>query len=107
MTDDENVLVHLRKNYEKDEMVSYVVRRMRELKVELGQANSEIDHLNDQLKKVQWGKRLNDELSKEARKEIKKEEIYDHYRTEIIALREKLKRLSDDNRNLIQRLVSK
>jgi hypothetical protein len=107
MTDDENVLIHLRKNYGKDEMVAYVVRRMRELKVGLGMANSEIDHLNEQLKKVAWGKRLNDELSKEARKEIKKEEIYDHYRQEIISLREKVKKLSDDNRNLIQRLVNK
>jgi len=107
MTDDDNVLLHLRRTYAKDEMVSYVVRRIKELKVELGQANAEIDHLNDELSKAIKSKALNEELSKEVRIETKKEEIYKQCRTEIISLKAKNKRLMADNKDLIMKLISK
>lgn len=107
MSDDENAIVNLRRNYGKDELVSYVIRRVKELKVELGQANAEIDHLNEEVKRMKRNKELNDEMSREARKEIKKEEMYLAYRTEILALQDKLKRLNKDNQDLIIKLCNK
>lgn len=107
MTDDDNVLLHLRRNYGKDEMVSYVIRRIKELKVELGQANSEIDHLNEELAKITKSKSSNEELDREARKEAKKDTIYKQNREEIINLRAKNKRLANDNKELITRLINK
>lgn len=106
MTDDENVLVHLRRHYGKDEMVAYVIKRIRELKIELGQANSEIDHLNEELNKTIKNKNLNQETDKEARKEAKKEEIFKQNREEILNLRAKNKRLSKDNSDLIVKLLT-
>jgi len=75
MSDDENAIVNLRRAYEKDSLVAYLIRRFKEIKVELGQANSEIDHLNDVVKKMKRNKEFNDEMSREARLEIKKEEM--------------------------------
>ena len=107
MTDEDNILIRLRRAYAKDEMVSYVIRRIKELKVELGKAYSEIDYLNDKITKMERNRVFNDEMSREARIEAKKEEIYKQNRDEILSLRDKVRRLSKDNSELITKLCNK
>jgi len=107
MSDDENAIINLRRAYEKDSLVAYIVRRFKEVKVELGQANSEIDFLNDEIKKMKRNKEFNDETSREARKEIKKEEMYLKYREEIKVLQDKLKKVNRDNQDLIMKICKK
>ena len=107
MSDDDYALISRRRDYGKDEIVSYVIRRIKELRIELGKANSEIDHLNAEIRRLNRNKGLHDELSREARIQIRKEEIYDSHKREMAALREKVKRLTKDNHELITKLYKK
>jgi len=107
MGDDEFTLLHLRRDYGKDKMVAYIIRRFRELKVELGKTNAEIDHLNEEIKKRDVAKTINDELSKEVRKNIKKEEMYESYRKQIKDLEKSLEKAKRDNQYLIYQLNQK
>ena len=104
MTDDEYALASAKALGPDHKLVAYMARRLRELKVELGKSNSEIDHLNSEVEKMKRNKVYNEEDSREARIQIRKEEIYDSHKRELKDLREKNKKLVRDNQYLIYQL---
>jgi thiamine phosphate synthase YjbQ (UPF0047 family) len=65
----DRALIKLHRKYGKDELIQSLEKQLSEKNVEIGQLKSEIDHLTNELTIKQIDKALNDEITRETRKE--------------------------------------
>lgn len=85
----DRILVKLKRKYGKDELVATLCKKVSELELENGKLNSELAHLEHQLKLNVTQKQIN----KTANIEVRKEELYTLQLNENNKLREENNRL--------------
>ncbi len=96
-----NVLISLKRTYEKDEVVSALYKKIENKEFLIGQLTSEIDYLNNEIKNYINNK----EISRESKKEIKKEELYKNQKAIIKSQNEIIEKLKKDNANILLELI--
>lgn len=77
----DRVLIKLRREYSKDELVTYLFNKTKTLELENGQLKAEIDHLTHCLDKKKHVQQVSKEISKEAKIELRKNQLF-NLRTE-------------------------
>ena len=91
----DNVLIRLKRQYSKDELVSTLNKKISELEIENGKLLSEIEYLNDEIKKQ----------IKQKNSDLKKSPLWEQQQQISKRREEKIKRLEEDNRKLIARVL--
>jgi len=69
---EDRTLIRLRREYSKDETVAALSKKLTEKDMKIGALSSEVDHLKNELE-LQINQK---EINKQARKEVRKEEMY-------------------------------
>ena len=93
-------LIKLHRKYGKDELVQSLEKQLSEKNVEIGQLKAEIDHLTNELTSKQIDKELNDEITRETRKE----ELYKNILDRNKALSKRNKELAKFRDELLSKL---
>ncbi len=104
----DRTILKLRREYGKDELVAALGRQIDEKDIQIGQLLSEIQHLEHEVKrKEDFIQRLRamKEITKEAKKELKKEELYNHLKAANQTLRKKVRSLREKNKELIGKMA--
>jgi hypothetical protein len=118
------ILIKLKRQYGKDEVVAALMKEVKEKDVEIGQLKAEVDHLSYEKSKlyqkeveqfklnnaISLGKELAGkasgvppEIIREARISVRKEELYKNLRTENASLKERIKKLRNELGEVIAR----
>lgn len=69
----DNVLIKLKRQYKKDEVLNAIIKQNSEYEIEIGKLKSEIDYLNDKIKKIKEKNEINKDI--ELLKENHKKEL--------------------------------
>jgi hypothetical protein len=88
-TFEDRTLIRLRREYSKDEAVAALSKKLTEKDVEIGVLSAEVDHLTSELNTLIDQK----EINKQARKEVRKDEMYKQLLVANRKLREQRKEL--------------
>lgn len=91
----DNVLIRLKRQYSKDELVAALNKKISELEIENGKLLSEIEYLNDEIKKQ----------IKQKGNDLKKHPLWKQQQQISKRREEKIKRIEEDNRKLIARVL--
>lgn len=95
----DNVVLKLKRRYGKDELVSHLIKKLKEAEIEIGKLKSEIHHLEHELNISQEQR----EVKRIAKIEMKKNELYQKSKSKIKKQEEEIKEL----RKFRDRLISK
>lgn len=98
--DDNQVLLHLRRKYSKDETVAALSKKLSMAEVEIGKLKSEIDHLNDELLK------LNKQSDRDVKIEAKKSHLYQVKSKQLKAYKKEISNLRKRNSELVLEIVN-
>lgn len=91
----DNVLIRLKRQYSKDELVAALNKKISELEIENGKLLSEIEYLNIEIKKQ----------IKQKDNDLKKHPLWEQQQQISKRREEKIKRIEEDNRKLIARVL--
>lgn len=99
----EDTLIRLKREYGKDELVQTLERQIKNKDLEIGKLNSEILHLEEEIRTI----KLNGEINKESLIKARREELYKNLLTINKNLVKKNRDLKKMNADLIYRLCQK
>jgi hypothetical protein len=85
MKDLDVTILSLKRNYSKDELVSHLLKILKEKDFEIGVLKSDISEMKDENTKISTS------LNKSARKEVKKEDLYNSISKKNTALKKIIK----------------
>ena len=95
----DNVLIKLKRQYEKDEAVAALIKKLKEKDLEIGKLSAEIDYLNSELKNDKEQK----EINRLGKIEARKDELYEIQLQTNRKQRKKIKELIHVRNDLIAR----
>lgn len=101
----DNVLIKLKRQYKKDELVSALTKQLSEKDLEIGKLLSEIDYLKSGHENLENKLKSHKDLNKEAKIEVRKEGLYIVQTERIKQQNEKIKSLKRTNEDLICQLI--
>jgi len=94
----DNVLIRLKREYTKDELVAYLFRIKKALELELGKVRSERDETLHELAEIK-------KLSQKEKSHLGEQEQYKKMKAEIRALTEENKKLKFENAKLFSKVA--
>lgn len=95
----DRLTVSLKREYSKDEVVSFFIKKLSDKEIEVGKLKAEIDHLEYELEKH------NKEINKAAKIEVRKDELYKLKCEERKKQSDIIKKLRRDNNDLITKCL--
>ena len=101
----ERLVLNLKKNYSKDELVAHLMKVEKELKIEKGILQSEVEELKHNNKELKKALKRATQSSKEVRNSIKKERLYIQLEEQCEQLRLKCIRIQSEHDRFVSRCI--